>query len=147
TSRVCPQMRIKPLGLIDDEPVAMHGLDAVGAGSELVGAGARDSLADDGPVEGGELDRIALLERALARDDADREQAPAPGEDRLARAVVDDEPPRCGLRMAEPQLERARRRGGRSESRTAGFSTDDRLDHSVAATGRDHGRDPGTGGE
>ena len=125
----------------------MHRLQAARAGRDLVGRRARDALPEDVAVGPDELDAVAGGERALAADDADREQALALVGDRPARAGVDVEAAVDALAEPQPELERRRRVAARREAGAARLAGDDRAEHVLAAAGRDHGRDRRRGGE
>ena len=108
-------------------------------------ARARDALREHLAVGAEQLDRVAGDERALAADDADRQQAAAALDERLARARVHDDPARGRLGVAQPQPVGARAAVLRLEARTAVLAGSDRAEHGWAVAGRDDGRDARAG--
>ena len=99
--------------------------------------------AKTGPVRADELHAVARAEVALPAADANREQARAALDDRLAGPRVDRDPPGDPLAVAQPQLERGRalarceprpRRAARERGGEA---------RCLARSVCDHGRDPG----
>ena len=142
----------EPYGVVEREPVAMHGLDAARPAANLVGAYARQALREHLPIGRLELDRVTGRERAFAAHDADCKKTPPLFEQRATCPFVDDQAPDRRLRVAEPELERvsAFHLLGREVGAPA-FTRDDRADNFATSARRDHrgnacrGREPGGG--
>jgi len=126
----------------------MDDLDAARPAADLVGADARQSLGEHLAVGRLQLDSVTGRERAVAADDADREQAASVHEQRAPRSLVDDETTDGRLRVAEPELEGGAAVDGlRSKARASSFPGDDRTENAAASPGCDHGGNAGGGGE
>src|SRR5215216_4725642 len=120
----------------------MHRLDAALPGN-LLRAGARDALAENGAVRADELDRRTRLEAALAANDPDAEETRPFLDERAACARVHVEPSGDWLPEAEPELERRRAAIVGRETGPASLTGEDRAEHLVTAATGDHGRDAG----
>jgi len=126
----------------------MDNLDTARPAANLVGPHTRQSLREDVPVGRCKLHRVTGRERAVATHDADCQKAAPVHAQCALRALVDDEAPDRGLRVAEPELEGAAavdaRRG---ETRASSFARDDRAEDVTPPAGSDHRWNAGSRGE
>src|SRR5688572_27442150 len=124
----------------------MDRLEATRTAGQLIRSGARDALPEGDPVRPDELDRGTRLEAALAAHDAHAEQARPLVDERRLRPVVDVQLAGNRLAEPEPELERGLPALVRRESRSPGFTGEDRPEHLLAETAGDHSRDAGRRG-
>ncbi len=130
---------------VDDEPVAVHGLEAGRAFADLGRGSAGDSAGERDAVRADELDRVSRVEAAVAADHPHGEQAPSPADDRTPSAVVDVERARRLLGETEPQLVRGELALAAVEARAARLAGEDRAEHVRSRSLGDHRRDPSLG--
>ena len=115
----------------------MDGLALRGPAGELGRVDRGDPAGEDGPVRADELHAVARPEVALPAADADREQARATLDDRLAGAGVDRDLPGDPLPVAQPELERGSALGGR-EARARRAAGERGREHVLARSVGDH---------
>ena len=126
--------------LVDDEPVAVDGLEAARPRARSSAApGARDALARTAsPSRADELDRVARARTSPSQlDDADREQAAAAVDDGAARAPSSTTiRPAAGFAWrSQSRKALAPARPSGVEARAAALARDDRAEH-VGAVAR-----------